>query len=104
MAFYLALAVMALAVFATRIFGALLMSRVPTGPKVERFLEGLSVSVIAAMVASLLIEADSRIIVATLIATVVMAFTRSMNWAMLTGILTAAIYPLLLDFFASGIG
>lgn len=95
---------MAVAVFATRISGALLMSRVPTGPKVERFLEGLSVSVIAAMVASLLLEADSRLIAAAGIAVAVMALTRSMNWAMLTGILTAAMYPFLLNFLAIGGG
>ncbi len=98
--FLLAVLVTALAVLATRIGGAALMAKVPAGPKVERFLEGLSVSVIAALVASLLIEAETRIIAATLVAVAAMALTRSVNWAMFTGIATAATYPFVQSFIA----
>lgn len=102
--FLLAVLVTAAAVFATRIGGAALMSKVPAGPKVERFLEGLSVSVIAALVASLLIEAEARIIAATLVAIAAMALTRSVNWAMFMGIATAAAYPFVLKFLTAAAG
>jgi len=50
--FVLTVAIMAVVTFATRIGGAVLMSYVTPTARTERFLEGLSVSVISALVAS----------------------------------------------------
>jgi uncharacterized membrane protein len=90
-----AVVIMATAAFATRVAGAVFMSWVPHTSKSERFLEGLSVSVIAALVASLLVTADIKTIAATIVAITLMALTRSVVWAMLAGMIAAAAYPFL---------
>ncbi len=94
--FILVLAIMAAATFATRIAGAAAMSRVTPTPRARRFLEGLSVSVIAALVASQLMTADVRNAVAVAIAVLVMLLSRSVVWAMFAGMISAAAVPLLL--------
>ncbi|MEM9811929.1 MAG: AzlD domain-containing protein [Pseudomonadota bacterium] len=83
------LIVLASAAFATRVSGAVLMSRVTPGPKVERFLEGLSVSVIAALVASGLAAGSGVSWAAVSAALVAMALSRSVVWAMLAGLICA---------------
>ncbi|WP_298960854.1 AzlD domain-containing protein [uncultured Roseibium sp.] len=85
--------ILAAAAFATRIAGAVLMSFVTLTPKTERFLEGLSVSVIAALVASNLVTADFRTMTATLLAVAVMALSQSVIWAMFAGMTAAAAFP-----------
>jgi len=87
---------MAVAAFATRIAGAVLMSRVTPTAKTERFLEGLSVSVISALVASQLMTSDVRNAAAVVVAILVMLFTRSVVWAMFTGMITAAAIPFII--------
>jgi len=94
--FTLAVAIMAVAAFATRIAGAVLMSRVTPTAKTERFLEGLSVSVISALVASQLMTSDVRNAAAVVVAILVMLFTRSVVWAMFTGMITAAAIPFII--------
>lgn len=84
---------MAAAVLTTRFAGAFLMAWQTPSKRTDRFLEGLSVSVIAALVASLLVHADARIVVATVIALGVTALTNSTVWAMLTGMVVAAVFP-----------
>lgn len=91
--YLLALGIMTVAAFGTRIAGAVLMSRVTPTTKTERFLEGLSVSVIAALVASHLVTADIKTIAAVVVAMIVMGLARSAVWAMLAGMLVAASYP-----------
>ncbi|MET1412172.1 AzlD domain-containing protein [Roseibium sp. HPY-6] len=95
--FLLVLAVMTAATFFTRVAGAFFMTRVALTPKTERFLEGLSVSVIAALVASLLVSGDIKTGVATLFALVAMALFRSVIWAMLAGMISAAVFSFVLS-------
>jgi len=96
--FVIAVAVLAATAFATRLAGVVLMAWVPPGPRVERFLEGLAVSVIAALVASALVTADIKTVAAILVAIALMALTRSIIWAMLAGMVAAATYPLVMSF------
>lgn len=91
--FALALGLMAIAVFATRIAGAVLMARVTPSPRVERFLEGLAVSVVSALVASSLVTAEAKYAVAVLIAIAATVITRSVIWAMCAGMIAAAMLP-----------
>ncbi len=85
-----AIALMAMAAFATRIAGPLLMAQVRTTPRSERFLEGLAASVVAALVASLLVQGDLRDVVSVAVAALVMLATRSVIWSMLAGMACAA--------------
>lgn len=94
-AFALAMAIMAAAVLATRLAGAALMTRFTPSARVDRFLEGLSVSVIAALVASQLTVADARHVAAVIVAVAVMLLARSVVWAMFAGMVAAAAYPLI---------
>ena len=92
----LSVALLALVALVTRVSGAFLMAWVNLTPKLERFLEGLAVSVIAALVASLLATGDSKTVVATFAALAVMTVSHSVTWAMLVGMLVAATYFYLL--------
>lgn len=91
--YILAVAVLALVALGTRLSGAMLMARVTPTPRVERFLGGLSVSVIAALVASSLAMADLKAFAATVSAVFVAAFSRNVIWAMIAGMIVAAAYP-----------
>lgn len=77
-------------VYATRAFGPVLMTRVPLSPRVTRFLDGLAISVIVAIVATMLAKAGLREAAAAACAVLVMATTRSIFWAMATGVALAA--------------
>ncbi|MES0880233.1 AzlD domain-containing protein [Roseibium sp. SCP14] len=94
--FLIAVLIMAAAAFATRIAGAVLMSRVRTTRSTDLFLEGLSASVIAALVASLLAQSDLRTALAVAAAIAAMLVTRSVIWAMLAGMACAALISRLL--------
>lgn len=76
--------------FASRLAGSLLMRSVTISPAVERFLDTLSVSVIAALVASTVAEGELRDAVAVALAATVMLVSKSAVWAMLAGISVAA--------------
>ncbi|WP_306144273.1 AzlD domain-containing protein [Roseibium sp. MMSF_3412] len=91
--YILAVALLGLVALGTRLSGAVLMAWVTPTPRVEKFLQGMSVSVIAALVASSLVAADLKTIVATGSAIVVAAGSRSVIWAMVAGIIVAAAYP-----------
>lgn len=93
--YVVAVTIMAAAAFATRIAGPVLMSWVTPTERTERFLRGLSVSVIAALVASLLVHADTKTILATALAITVVGLTRSVVGAMFAGMVAAALFPLL---------
>lgn len=82
--------VVALITFASRIVGPFMMIRIGASPRVTRFLDGLSVSVVAALVASMLAQGTLRDGAAVAVAAVVMLATRSATSAMLAGILCAA--------------
>ncbi|MEM6676831.1 MAG: AzlD domain-containing protein [Pseudomonadota bacterium] len=87
--FLIALALMTVATLLTRMSGPVLMAHVRLTPRVERFLEGLAVSVVAALVASNLVGTPANT-VPVLGAVLVMLLTRSAIWAMLAGMVIAA--------------
>ncbi len=91
--YFLTLAILALVTFGTRAGGAYLMSWLTPTPRIERFLEGLAASVIAAMVASILATADVKTMIATFLAIAVAGLSRSTIWAMIAGMATAVCYP-----------
>ncbi|MEL7524549.1 MAG: AzlD domain-containing protein [Pseudomonadota bacterium] len=93
--YLIAVTVLALVALGTRLSGALLMAWVTPTPRIERFLEGMAVSVIAALVASSLVTMDFKTFVATGSAMLVAAFSRNVIWAMLAGMIVAAAYPLI---------
>jgi len=76
--------------FASRLAGALLMHSVKVSPGVERVLDALSVSVIAALVASVAAEGNARPLAAVGVAALVMLASRSAVWSMLGGMAVAA--------------
>ena len=86
----LAILGMALATLITRVSGPLVMMFVPLSPRVERFLESLSVSVIAAIVASYLAQNGLRESVAVACAALVMLGWRQSIWSMLTAMAIGA--------------
>lgn len=80
--------------FASRLSGSVLMSRVVISPRVERFLDHLSTSVIAAMVASIVAQNGLREAFAIALAGVIVLKTRSAFWAMIGGMALAAAWSL----------
>ena len=86
----LAIALIAAVTYGSRIAGALVMSRITISPRVERFLDGMSISVIAAIVASMLAQNGPREAAAVALAVLVMLGARSAVWAMLAGVACAA--------------
>ena len=85
-----AILIIAAITFLSRITGSVLMSKVKVSPRVDRFLDALSVSVIAALVASVLAQNGLREAVAVATAALIMLRFKSAIWAMLTGIIVAA--------------
>ena len=90
-----AIAVVAAVTFATRLAGPALMRRISVTPRVERFLEALSISVIAAILASFVAQGGVREAFAVLVAAVVMRTARSAIWAMVLGMAFAATWTAL---------
>ena len=86
----LAIVLIAVLTYGSRIAGSLVMSRIAASPKVERFLDGMSVSVIAAIVATILAQNGPREAAAVALAALVMLGTRSALWALLAGVACAA--------------
>lgn len=84
------IALVAAVTFASRLGGAFLMTRVNRSVTVERFLDGLSVSVLAALVASALAQNGVREAMAVALAAVIMLRGRSAVWALTGGIAAAA--------------
>ncbi len=76
--------------FSCRLAGPILMSKIRISPKVDRFLDALSVSVIAALVASVLAQNGLREAAAVAFASLVMLRSKSVVWSMLSGIAVAA--------------
>lgn len=93
-AFFSAVLVMAAMAFLTRVSGPLLMSQVMRTPAIDRFLVGLSASVVAALVASVLVQSDVRSAIAVAVAVATMLLTNSVVAAMLAGMLSAIDPPI----------
>lgn len=89
--FLLTLAILTAAALSTRIVGAVLMTAVKPSARVERFLEGLSVSVIAALVASQMIGAETDRYAAVGVAILIVLATRNVILGMAGGMVVAAL-------------
>ncbi len=80
---------------ASRLSGPILMARLPMSAAVERFLQNLSLSVIAALVASMLMRGGLREVASVAAAALVMIVFRKSIWAMGAGMLVAAAWTFL---------
>lgn len=87
---WIAILIVAVTVHATRALGPVLMSGVTLSPRLIRFLDALGASVIAAIVATALVQSGLREIAAAVAAAVVMWGSRSALWAMTAAIVVAA--------------
>ncbi len=96
LAAYAAILMMAAVTLATRLLGAAFMERVSASPRVERFLEALSSSVLAAVVATVVAQGGLREAAAVALAALVMLSVKSAIWAMLAGMGAAALWTALL--------
>lgn len=74
----------------TRLAGPVVMGWVPMTRRVERFLQNLSLAVLAALVASMLARGGLREAGAAAVAVLVMALARRSVWAMGVGMICAA--------------
>ena len=81
--------------FASRLAGAYLMSQVKVSPKVSTFLDALSISVVAALVASLIAQNGLREAGAVIAAALVMLAMRSPTWAIIGGMACAVAWTFL---------
>ena len=88
------IALIAIATLLSRMAGAELMRYVPLSPVVMRFLDGMAVSVIAAFVATLLLNQGSREAACAAAAGVVMLATRNATLSMFIGVLCGAVLAL----------
>lgn len=93
---FAAIGMIAAITFASRMAGAMLMSRVSVSPRIERFLNAVSVSVIAALVASIVAQNGLREAAAVALAAVVVLGSNSAVWAMASGMAFAAMWSLVL--------
>ena len=85
-----AILVVAAMTFFSRMVGAGFMQAIKISPPVERFLDALSTSVIAALVASIAAESDIRTAIALCCAAATMLILRQSIWAILVGMVAAA--------------
>lgn len=90
-----AIFLMALATYLTRAGGVFVMSRVPIGPKVERFINAMASSVLVAVITPMAVNGDWGARLALVATLVVMLLLRKPLPAIAAGILTAALWRLL---------
>lgn len=81
--------------FGSRMAGAMLMRHVTISRRVEIFLDAVSISVVAALVASLLAQNGVRETTAVVIASLVMLVSKSPVAAMTAGMITAGLWTLI---------
>lgn len=87
-----AIVLIASVTLASRLAGSFLMSHVGASARIERFLDGLSVAVIAALVASILAQNGLREAAAVALAVLVMLRSANATWAMIAGMAVAALW------------
>ena len=92
---YFAIFIMAAVTLMTRISGTEILRRIGTSARIERFLDALSTSVLAAMVATFVAQGGLRETVAIAVAGIVMLLVRNSTMAMLTGMAIAALWKVL---------
>jgi uncharacterized membrane protein len=82
---------MAMTTFATRAGGLVIMSRVPISPRVERFLEALSGSVLVAIAVPATVNGDIATKIAVAASVITMMAFKNTLLAMLLGVVVAAL-------------
>lgn len=87
---YFAIAIMCAVTLSTRLGGAFMMRFLTMSPRLSRFLEAMSASVLAAIVITFLVHGGTRESVAVGAAIVVMLATRSAVYAMFGAMFVAA--------------
>lgn len=87
---YLAIVLIAALTFGSRLAGPVLMKWMTVSERIERFLDAASLSVIAAIVASMLARSGPREAAAVGAAAIAMLLTRSVVGAMIAGMILAA--------------
>ncbi len=90
----LAIVIMALATYLTRAGGVFVMSRVPIGPRVERFINAMAGSVLVAVITPMAVNGDWGARMALIATLLVMLALRKPLPAITAGILTAALWRL----------
>jgi uncharacterized membrane protein len=91
----LAILIMALVTYLTRAGGVFVMSRVPIGPRVERFINAMAGSVLVAVITPMAVHGDWGARMALIATAGVMLALRKPLPAITAGILTAALWRLL---------
>lgn len=84
--------IMAIVTLATRWGGMLIMSYIPIGPRVQRFIHAMSGSVLIAILAPVALEGDHGARLALLSTFIVMLISRKPLIAISAGILAAAMF------------
>lgn len=87
-----AILLVALVTYLSRIAGMVMMARAKPSPRLARFLDGVSVSVIAALVATMMARGGLREAASVALAVGIMLVTRSAVWALICGIAAAGIW------------
>ncbi|SFU67727.1 AzlD family protein [Halomonas korlensis] len=90
----LAIVIMALVTYLTRAGGVFVMSRVPIGPRVERFINAMAGSVLVAVITPMAVNGDWGARMALVATLMVMLTLRKPLPAITAGVLTAALWRL----------
>jgi uncharacterized membrane protein len=92
---FLAIVTMAVATYLTRAGGVFVMSRVPIGPRVGRFINAMAGSVLVAVITPMAVHGDWGARMALIVTLGVMLTLRKPLPAITAGIMTAALWRLL---------
>jgi uncharacterized membrane protein len=87
---YFAIAIMCVVTLSTRLGGAFMMRFLTMSPRLSRFLEAMSASVLAAIVMTFLVSHGARESAAVGAAIIVMLATRSAVYSMFSAMIVAA--------------
>lgn len=87
-----AIIMMIMIALVSRIGGLLIMSRVPIGPKVHRFVDAMATSVLIAVITPMIVDGDGGARVAALVAGAVAIWLRSPLVAIALGMISAALW------------
>ncbi|QOR40315.1 AzlD domain-containing protein [Billgrantia diversa] len=90
----IAILIMAVVTYLTRAGGVFVMSRIPIGPKVERFINAMAGSVLVAVITPMAMQGDWGARLALVATLVVMLTTQKTLAAIGAGIVTAALWRL----------
>lgn len=90
-----AIVIMALVTYLTRAGGVFIMSRVPIGPGVERFINAMAGSVLVAVITPMAVHGDWGARLALVATLVVMLLLQKPLPAITAGIVTAALWRML---------